>query len=470
MSLSQKIALNTAIQLISKVISTALGLVTIAVMTRYLSPVGFGQYTTITTFLSFFAVAADLGLTLVTVQMISQPGADENRTLSNLMSLRLVTAISFIIIAPAVIFFFPYNQTVKLGVMVSTFAFLFPALNQILVGLFQKHLRLDKVSIAEIVSRLILTLGVIATARFDYGLYGILIVSVLSSLASFMLHYFFSLKLARIKLNFDYRVWAEIIKRSWPIGLTIVFNLIYLRADTLILSLFKSEAEVGIYGATYKVIDVLITLPFIYAGIVLPIMTSSWLLNRERFRLVMQKSFDLMVILAVPLTFGTQVLASPVMTLVAGPEFAVSGEILKILIMASSIIFMGTVFSHGVIAIDKQKKIIPAYAFTAITALIGYLVFIPPYSYFGAAWVTIYSELAIALASAYIVWKYSDFRPNAKILLKALLASLVMVLIIRLTDDLNLLAKLLLAITSYFVALYAFRGVTKADLVTLFGK
>ena len=89
MRLSTRLAYNTIIQVISKVIATALGLVAIAIMTRYLGREGFGQYTTIVTFLSFFGIIADLGLTLVTVQMISQPKVDENKILSNLFSLSL---------------------------------------------------------------------------------------------------------------------------------------------------------------------------------------------------------------------------------------------------------------------------------------------------------------------------------------------------------------------------------------------
>jgi len=470
MNLSKKVALNTIVQIFSKAVSIALGLIAVAIMTRYLGPIGFGQYTTIITFLSFFAVAADLGLTLVTVQMISQPGIDQDEVLSNLFSLRLFTAVFLLLLAPLSVFFFPYDPQVKIGVMLAAASFLFVALNQILVGLFQKNLRLDKVSIAEIASRIILAVGIFLVARFNYGLNGIVIVTVLSSLLSFLLHYLFSLKLAKIKLNFNFKIWQEIIKKSWPIGLTIVFNLIYLRADTLILSLFKGQAEVGIYGATYKVIDVLITLPFIFAGIVLPIMTLGWQTSKERFNMIMQKAFDFMVILALPLVFGAQFVAERIMTLVAGEDFAASGVILKILIAASSIIFVGTMFSHGVIALDKQKKIISAYIFTAISALAGYLIFIPKYSYYGAAWVTIYSELIIALASFYIVWKYSRFLPNLKIVGKSLLASVGMSVVLYFSSNLNLFAVLFFATASYFIFLYLLKGIEKQYLLDLIRK
>jgi len=470
MNLASKVALNTIVQLISKIISIALGLATIAIMTRYLGQEGFGQYTTIITFLSFFAVAADLGLTLVTVQMISQPHANQDEILSNLFSLRLFSALALLILAPITIWFLPYENSIKIGVAIATASFLFPALSQILVGLFQKTLRLDKASLAEIFSRLVLLAGTIMAAKLGWGLNGILWVSVASAFSSFFLHYIFSLKLAKITINFNWKIWRDIIRHSWPIGLTIVFNLIYLRADTLILSLFRSSNEVGIYGATYKVIDVLITIPFIFAGIVLPIMTSGWLNDKRQFERVLQKAFDLMAILAIPLFFGAQFLASRLMTLVAGNDFTASGPVLRILILAASIIFIGTMFSHAVIALDKQRKIIGAYIFVAVTALIGYLILIPKYSYYGAAWMTIYSELSIALASGWLVWQTSKFLPNIKIASKALFACIPMSAWLLYAVSLNLWLNVVVACIIYFVSLYLIKGITKQDIMTLMAR
>ena len=148
MKLATKVAYNTIIQFISKFIATVLGLVAIAIITRYLGQHGFGIYTTAITFISFFGIIADFGLTLVTVQLISQPNRDQNKMIGNLMALRLVSATVFIGLGPLIVLLFPYSAEVKSAVAIVALSFVFIALNQVLVGLFQKHLRLDKVSIA----------------------------------------------------------------------------------------------------------------------------------------------------------------------------------------------------------------------------------------------------------------------------------------------------------------------------------
>ncbi|MFA5155592.1 MAG: flippase [Patescibacteria group bacterium] len=477
MSLTKKVAHNTLIQIASKLVSTALGLLAAALITRYLGPAGFGEYTTVITFLTFFAVAADFGLTLVTVQMISGHPTDENRILNNLFSLRLVSSLALLILAPLIIWFFPYSPAVKLGVIISFVSFLFPALNQIFVGLFQRKLSMSRDAVAEMLSRIILIGGVILTRQLDGGLNGILLATVASAFTSFAGHYFLARKFVVIRWAFDPLIWRQIFDKAWPLAITIVLNLIYLRADTLLLSLFKSTDEVGLYGATYRVIDVLTTIPFMFAGLILPIMTTAWLdRNPEYFKKVLQKSFDFMAMLAIPLVIGTQFLGRPIMIFAAGDDFAPAGRILQILIYAVAAIFLGTIFSHAVIALEKQRTMILFYAIASFSALLAYLLLIPIFSYFGAAAVTIYSETIIAIFSGYCVYKYSGFRPNFRITLKSTFSAAVMGLFLYFFSPAyqNTLVRLLFIMAAaslvYFLAMLLCGGIKRRDLAVIFQK
>jgi peptidoglycan biosynthesis protein MviN/MurJ (putative lipid II flippase) len=116
------------------------------------------------------------------------------------------------------------------------------------------------------------------------------------------------------------------------------------------------------------------------------------------------------------------------------------------------------------------------YLFTSITALAAYFYLIPRYSYIGAAAVTIYSEVLIALFSAYCVFKYVHFLPNLKISLKSLLASLVMGIFLYFSADYanqgigQLILIILIACALYFIFLYLIGGIKSADLKSIFKK
>ncbi len=479
MNLSHKIAHNTFIQMGGKIVSTILGLVSLAFITRYLGQAGFGEYTTIITFLTIFAVLADFGLTLVTVQMISgiNEKQQENKILNNLLGFRLSSIIFFLLLTPLIVWFFPYSQTIKIGIILTAPYFIFPALNQVIIGLLQKKLSMDRAALAEVISRLILLLGVVLVWHLNLGLRGILLTTIASGTTSFISHFVLARKFSRLKPAWDLTLWREIIRRSWPLAITVILNLIYLRADIIFLSLFKGNNEVGLYGAAYRVVDVLTTLPFMFAGLILPVLTTAWLEKKgEFFHKIMQKSFDAMVIVAIPLVFGALLFAQQIMIVVAGEEFADSGPILKLLIIAVAAIFIGTIFSHAVIALDKQKKLISFYAFTAFSALIAYVLFIPKYSYFGAAGITIYSELLIAIFSAYCVFKYSNFLPKFNIVLKSIGASLLMSGFVLIYPHhwqdgwFGLILVIFFAAIIYFVVLFLIGGIKPAELRVILKK
>jgi O-antigen/teichoic acid export membrane protein len=472
MNNQKKVLYNTGIQLLGKIIATILGLAAMVMITRYLGTNGFGKYTTIITYISFFAIIADLGLTLITIQMISVPGVSEKKVLDNLLGLRMVSALIFLSLGPISILFFPYENSIKIGVLILSLSFLFIALNQVLVGLFQKKLRMDKTALAEIFGRLILVLGVWLSVKLGYGLNGILWSTVLGSFFNFLLQYIFSHKFVKIGIKFEISLWKKIIKKAWPLALIIVFNLIYLKTDILILSAIKTPEEVGIYGAAYKIIDILVTLPFMFSGLVLPFLTANWLKGKkENFKKITQKAYDFMVLLAIPLIFAVEILAPEIIYLIAGKEFIISAQILRILILAAGLIFIGTIFSHAIIAIEKQKKLIPLYIFVGITSLIGYLIFIPKYSYFGAAWTTIYSEFTITMVSIFYLYKMTNFLPKQKILFKSLLSSLLMFVVLLLLSNkltfswLNLIILSIIGLLVYLTTLYILKGFSKKDLL-----
>lgn len=473
MALAGKVAVNTVIQVVTKVVTTGLSLVVIALTTRYLGRYGFGQYTTAITFVTFFSIAADLGLTLVTTQLISRPGANISRVMSNLFTFRLVSGFFIIGLAPLIVLFSPYDQVVKQGVGIAAVAFYFVLLSQIFVSLFQKELRTDKIAIAEVVSRIVVLALTIWAIASDFGVIGLLWTLTIGNAISFFLHFFYARRYAQIQFVFDTSVWKDIIQRSWPLIITIVLNLVYLKADILILSLFKTQDDVGLYGAAYRVIDVLVTIPFMIGGTILPIFANRWQLkDTVGFQRIWQRVFDVSAIIAWPLVVGGFILANPIMYLVSGPGFAPAGSILKILIIAVGFIFFSCFFSYTMISFDQQRKLITAYLITAIASLVLYFILIPKFSYYAAAWITVFSEVLISLLAWWVMRRSSNLRISFNRFFKALIASLMMGGLLILCSSLaettiGLLLIIVIGTITYFITLFLVKGISKQDIIEL---
>jgi O-antigen/teichoic acid export membrane protein len=121
---TRKIAHNTIVQIIGKIISTALGLLALGMMTRYLGQEKFGWYITAISFLQFAGIIIDFGLIPVTAQMLSEPNADKTKLIQNLFGFRLLTATVCFVLAPGIALFFPYPPEVKAAIALSAISFI----------------------------------------------------------------------------------------------------------------------------------------------------------------------------------------------------------------------------------------------------------------------------------------------------------------------------------------------------------
>lgn len=467
MSLAKKFAYNSLIQLIGKALSVILGLLGVALITRYLGVIGFGRYVALNNFLGIFAVLADLGLTMVTAQMINERPADQQRILNNLYGFRLLSAGLILFIGLLAASLMPYYRDLWLILAVLAISYFLIAVNQVFVGFLQSELRSDHLMISEVAGRLVWLIGLFVTWQLNWGLLGVAVVTALASLIQVSLAWILAGSKVKIRPAYQPLLWREIIVRSWPLAVTITLNLLYLRADILFLNWFKGEAVVGLYGAAYKVIDVLTSLPFLLIGLLLPLLARSWAAGqRSNFDFLVSNSLNALLIAVCPLIIGGQLLAGPIIRLIAGPEFLLAGPILALLLVAIAGIFASCLFNHILIAINRQKVMIRPYLIVAITAVPAYILLINWLSYWGAAVVTVYSELLIAGLAAYQSKKLTGWRWPWKVTSKVILANLVMIAVVWPLRSWasqgigQLLAVVLMAAVSYSLVLVALKVLT----------
>lgn len=473
MSYARAIAKNAAIQGGSRALAAVLGIVAVGMMTRTLGQSGFGAYTTAISFLQIFGILIDFGLTLTLVQMLSVPGADESRIASGVLTLRFISAAAFLALAPIAIgvISFPYPPEVKIAVGIGTLAFLGNALMGSLTGIFQRHLRMDLTALGELAGRVALIVGLALTFKFTQALPAVMLVVGLANVVTVALLARSARRFVRLRWSIDPELWREVARRSLPLGISIALNLIYLRGDVFLLSLFRSQHEVGLYGASYRVLDLLTMIPTMFMGLVLPGLARAFAgEERENLRRYLQRSFDFLVLLALPITMGGFAIGSQLMQTVAGPAFVLSGTILNVLIWGVPGIFLGTLYGHAIVALRKQRTMIWGYGSVAAAATVLYLITIPRSGVWGAAEVTILTETAIAAITFLLVARTIRSIPNLRIAGKALIAALGMtVFLLALHPGTSIAVSIPLGGLIYVALLALMRAVPKDMLRIVFG-
>lgn len=473
MSLTRKVAHQTIIQIGARFLSVVLGVLIIAWVMRYLGPQEYGYYSIALAFLQIFGIIASFGLYLITLRYLGEIEGDTNLSeeakkektdfvMENIFTFRFFSALLIYGLAFVLSLFFPYPSMVKIGILILSLSLFLNNLIQILSAFCQKTFKARVIALGEILGKIVLLLFIIFIIHFNLGFFAVLLAFGLGALADFLLLFFITRNFVKLKFRYDFSFWREIFFFTWLIGLGLVFNTIYFKADTLILSFYHSAVDVGIYGACYRVLEILVTFPPLFLGLILPKISALWLeRNYERLKIILQKSFDFLVMVAMPLIFGTLVLARKVMVLIGGPEFIRSGDVLKIIILATGILFVAELFKQAIISLNEQSRAVWLYLLTTAFALIGYFLFIPNYSYIGAAWMTVAAETLMFILALWLVWRKTKFLPNLNFFWKSLLSSLMMFVILLIFQSWNLFILILLASTIYFLCLYLLKGISK---------
>lgn len=468
----QKIAYNVTFSSVVRIIDTFLALIITALLTRYLGPQGFGDYVIVFTFGYILTVLADLGLYSITVREISRNEAEENKIINNAFTLRMASTAIIFFVGVAAMYFLPYQNHVKVGMILASVGFwsLFSA--QILTSVFQKNLRIDKAALAEMAGRIFQLILVLVFIRENLGFLSIIIAFSLSSAVNFFVSCRFAGKFSKLGIAADFSVWKKMIREGWPLAFSAILVMLYFRLNIVILSLMKGGEAVGIFGAGYKILENLIFFPAMFVGLVMPMMSRAAKEDIKRFKEILHKSFNALVIILVPLTMMTVILSDNIIYAIAGEKFSESAKVLNILIFATALIFLGTLWSNAIIALNRQRELVKIYSLGAILNFAANLILIPPLSYIGAAWATLATEFLVTALMAFYLWNKIAYFPRGgrliKIIFAASLASLVVLAakkVIILNSPLAALAVLLsFGGAFYFLTLYFIGGVSRDEL------
>jgi len=216
----------------------------------------------------------------------------------------------------------------------------------------------------------------------------------------------------------------------------------------------KPAMDVGIYNLAYKFLESLLFFPAMFVGLIMPLMSEYAFSAREKFKQITQKTLDILLIFIIPMIIGVIFVSKEAVVLVAGQDFILSAGVLNILIIAAGIIFLGVLFSNMIISLKKQKSLTYIYGLGVIINLIANFILIPKYSYYGAAWTTLLTELVVTALMLVALSKILDKLPSFKLVFRYLLAGLMMVMVFYFLSNWPLFVLIILSTLIYFGFLY----------------
>jgi O-antigen/teichoic acid export membrane protein len=398
------VVINTSAQLVGKFFGAGTTFILSFIIARQFGASGFGDFVKITTFVSFFFLIADFGLNALYLQRT------DSEALPSLFGLRTIGSIGLMFISIAVLAFLPqstsqgYTSLVRLGIIVFSPAIIFQALITSANAVFQKHLRYIDATVA-VVAGSAVTLGIlwlvwVTNIEIGGGVLGV--VALLGgSLTTAIISLWFAHRITPLSITFSFSSMGKLFIASVPLGLTLISNVIYAHADSVVLTLTRASVEVGTYGLAYKVFETILVLPTFFMNAVYPMMLVAHR-RQDVFMSLVKKTASVLLVSSIVLFIAAWFFA-PYFVLIR-PDFLPSILYLRILVLSLPIFFLSSLTMWMLVTYKRQWHLAWIYGSGMLLNIGCNIWLVPQFGPVASAWITVFSEGLILAVSCMILF------------------------------------------------------------------
>lgn len=465
MQQEKSIAKNFALLYMGEALGQVLSFFLVIAIARYFGNIGLGKYSFAFSFVSLFLIIADMGLPTLITKQTAKDRKLAKLHLTSTFTLKLILNAAAFAATIAAIFAAGKDYETIMLVALAAIAMFFFSLGGIYRAVFQAYEIMKYEAYLKIAERIIaVSLGIFLFYK-GYGLAALFVVLIFSNaLYYFVIYALAKTKISSISLSIDKESWKQSLKDAMPFWITIVFLTIYFRIDTVMLTFMKGFEAAGWYNAALKIIEVITRIPFLLNIAVFPVLSKLSILSYKKTRTIYEKSFYYMMIIALPATTGLMLLADRIILYFYSADFSGSIAALQVLAASLSFIFVNYLMGYLLNAIDKQKIFTLAVAITTSLNVALNLLLIPKFSFIGAAFAILISQI-INFGILYYFTSKNNFKISiAKIIAKPLIANIAVIGIIVYLKNLHLIVIIALSVVTYFLALLLIKGIGKEEI------
>ncbi len=401
-----KIASNLFSLTSAEIASRLFGFFTLVYLGRILDKSGFGIIGFAAAFVSYFILGVNFGFSTYGTREIAKDQKQIEKFVNNIFSIRILLAVFFSVMLILFMLFSEKNILTKYVVLITGINLFTNALA--LNWVFQAVEKMHYIAIRQILSGLLSLIGVII---FVHSPDDILIAASVLAISALIGNIWFipiyQKMFAKIKLEFSFDFWKELFRESFPLAFASIMIGIYYNLDMVMLGYMKPESDVGIYNAAYKIFLLgLVPIQLIFSAY-FPTLSRIGLSKSREFRDTMKNYGKIIIGLGIVTGIFLLMFSERIVLLVFSESYLASSLPLSILAINVIIISINVCLGNPMTAWGKQKEYAVAIMFGAIANIILNLILIPKYSYIGAAYATVLSEVAVFIGLFYLFNKFT---------------------------------------------------------------
>lgn len=391
-----KVLSNISWLFFDKILRMGVGLIVGVWVARYLGVEQFGMLSFAFAFVALFSVIASLGLNSIVVRDLVRMPEGKHETLGSAFFLQMMGGgVAFVFTVIAIMLLKPNEPMMKLIVIILGSAMIFKC-TEVVKYWFEYKVNSKYVVLLE--NAVFLSLAVVKVVLILLGYSLIAFVWV-----AFVEVFLVAVGLLAIYVRYggegNLKVWRlrslrvrQLLKNSWPMILSSLAIMIYMRIDQIMIGQILGNEAVGIYTAALRISEIWYFIPMTIVASVFPTILIAKKNNEELYYSQLQKLHDLMlflaIIVAIPMTFMSDIIVK----FLFGTEYIQAGAVLAVHTWTGVFVFLGVASSRWFLAEDLQMIAFYRTILGACLNVILNIFWIPKYGVLGAAWATVVSQ------------------------------------------------------------------------------
>ena len=407
MSKLKSISVNSIWYLLYQVFNVLFPFVMTLYGARILLPEGVGHVLSAQNIATYFAIFAFLGIPTYGRREISKArnnNEELSRIYSELFIINTVSTVCFCIAYLGVVFIVPDFRNALPLYLVTGGAIALNFFNN--SWLFEGLEDFRFISLRNIIFKAasLVLLFVLVRSQSDYLLFAFIM--VLGLYGNYILNIFYAPRLVRFTLNgLNFR------RHMAPIFALVAVNLaieLYSLVDVTMIRFLKGEEFVSYYFYAQGINKVLQQVLNTFTIVIVPRLALYYSEKQtSQFSSLISKSLNTIIVLALPMIAGIEVVANNAIVALYGTEYEASVPVLRLLIVLLIVSPVGYLLGSRVLLVTgHEKKMALCVWAGAIVNVIGNFILIPRLGELGAACASVISEVCVAVVYVILGHKY----------------------------------------------------------------
>lgn len=401
---------NISYMFIIQIANYLLPLITLPIISRIFGPEKIGFVAYVTAIVGYFLLIVDYSFNFTGVRRISKSPNESNKIFNTIITIRIILFILSTLIFIILLFLFKdfkENFIISISIFLTC---LVPVFSN--TWFLQANNDFKSIAILSFLSKLIITIYVLLYVRVKEDLNNYVVISSLSYIIPSIISFVYIIKKYKIKIEVaNIRNCLAYLNEEKFLFLSAIVTNLYTTTGIVVLGIFASKLDVGLYTSAQKIIDLMrsiIWLPI--SMIIFPILATKFGSSEKEGVEAVKKILPVFSILIILIALGLLIFGKFIVLTLFGKEFTDSYSILVILIVGLIAVYYGSLIGGQVMLnLGMDKEFVSIQIIIGVASLLLNILILPYGGGKTTAYIWSVSEVIITTYQIYILGKRNIF-------------------------------------------------------------